>query len=128
MRLWLPEYGKAMYFWGRDLRVDLTSKSLLWVGGQLIEGDTITIDGATGSVYLDEVATSEPQLTGDFSRLMNWADQYRTLGVRTNAETPEDALVAKNLVQKVWAHRTEHMFFDPKRIIHMREMMARHRY
>ena len=116
--------GKPCISGAGDLRVDLTSKSLLWVGGQLIEGDTITIDGATGSVYLDEVATSEPQLTGDFSRLMNWADQYRTLGVRTNAETPEDALIAKKFgAEGIGLSRTEHMFFDPKRIIHMREMI-----
>jgi len=93
-------------------------------GVTLNEGDVITLDGAKGEVMLGEVATLKPDLSGDFSQLMEWADGVRRLKVRTNAETPDDAATARGFgAEGIGLCRTEHMFFDPARIISMREMI-----
>jgi len=107
-----------------DMRADYASKTLVAVGQELNEGDVITIDGSSGEVYLGAVPTLEPELTGDFGRLMEWADEVRELGVRANAETPPDAETATKFgAEGIGLCRTEHMFFGPERIIHMREMI-----
>ncbi len=108
-----------------DLRVDYDNKTLTAAdGGEIKEGAVITIDGATGEVMRGEVPTIQPELTGDFAKLMEWVDEIRTLGVRANAETPKDAETARNFgAEGIGLSRTEHMFFDPERIIHMREMI-----
>ncbi len=107
-----------------DLKVDYNSKVLLALGRKVGEGETITIDGSTGEVMLGEVAMIQPELTGDFARLMEWVDRYRTMGVRANAETPKDAETAREFgAEGIGLSRTEHMFFDPERIVHMREMI-----
>ncbi|VBB69519.1 Pyruvate,phosphate dikinase [invertebrate metagenome] len=88
------------------------------------EGDVVTIDGSTGDVMLGAVAMIQPELTGDFGTLMEWADVIRTMRVRTNAETPNDAATARKFgAEGIGLCRTEHMFFDPKRIIAVREMI-----
>ncbi len=95
------------------------------VGGKTIfQGDWITLDGGTGEVILGEVPTVQPDLSGDFSTVIRWADQYRRLKVRTNADSPEDARVARQFgAEGIGLCRTEHMFFDPERIDVVREMI-----
>ncbi|MFS0771789.1 pyruvate, phosphate dikinase [Sphingomonas sp. 1P08PE] len=95
------------------------------VGGREVrEGDTLTIDGATGEVMAGEVATVQPELAGDFATLMVWADEVRRLKVRANAETPEDCRVAREFgAEGVGLCRTEHMFFDAARITAVRQMI-----
>jgi len=89
-----------------------------------MEGERITLDGATGDVMLGEVATVEPDLSGDFGALMVWADKHRRLKVRTNAETPADCRVARQFgAEGIGLCRTEHMFFDPARITAVRRMI-----
>jgi pyruvate,orthophosphate dikinase len=88
------------------------------------EGDAITIDGTTGDVMLGTIPTVIPELGGPFSELMDWADEVRRLRVRTNADTPQDARVARDFgAEGIGLCRTEHMFFEPDRILAMREMI-----
>ena len=98
---------------------------VLRVGGREVrQGDTLTLDGATGEVMAGEVATVQPELAGDFGVLMGWADQVRRLRVRANAETPNDCKVARDFgAEGVGLCRTEHMFFDAARITAVREMI-----
>ena len=88
------------------------------------EGDLITIDGTAGEVFLGKVPTIEAELSGDFGTLMKWADKYRTMEVRTNADTPKDAKVAREFgAQGIGLCRTEHMFFEEDRIFAIRQMI-----
>jgi pyruvate,orthophosphate dikinase len=107
-----------------ELRID-TAQRTLGVGGMTLkDGDTITIDGGTGEVMAGEVPTVEPELSGDFAVLMDWADQVRKLGVRANADTPADARTARGFgAEGIGLCRTEHMFFEGQRIVAMREMI-----
>ena len=100
-------------------------KKLFEVGKETVkEGDWITLNGSTGEVMAGKVPTIDPVLAGDFGRLMEWADQARTIGVRTNADTPHDAKVAREFgAQGIGLCRTEHMFFEGDRIIAVREMI-----
>ncbi len=95
------------------------------VGTKVVkQGDYISLDGSKGEVYLGEVPTVEPTLTGDFGKLMKWADDVRKLGVRTNADTPHDSAVARKFgAEGIGLTRTEHMFFEGDRIVAMREMI-----
>jgi pyruvate,orthophosphate dikinase len=95
------------------------------VGGRILNaGDLLTIDGATGEVIEGEVPTIEPEVSGDFSTLMSWADSIRRMKVRTNAETPLDAQTARDFgAEGIGLCRTEHMFFDPERIVAVRRMI-----
>jgi len=116
--------GKPCVSGAGELRVDYSAKTLLAMGRTLSEGDVLTLDGSTGSVYLGEVATQQPEMSGDFGRLMEWVDEVRTMGVRANAETPTDAETARKFgAEGIGLSRTEHMFFDPERIVHMRQMI-----
>ncbi len=91
---------------------------------QIKEGDTITIDGSTGRVILGTVPTVKPEISGDFSKLMSWADDIRKLKVRTNSETPFDTKIARDFgAEGIGLCRTEHMFFDEERILSVREMI-----
>jgi len=107
-----------------EIRVDLNAKTMT-VGKTVVkEGDIITLDGAKGEVFLGEVPTLQPELSGDFAHLMEWADAVRRMKVRANAETPDDAATARKFgCEGIGLCRTEHMFFDPKRIIHIRQMI-----
>ena len=88
------------------------------------EGDHITLDGTEGVIYLGEIPTVEPEMSRDFSKLMDWANSYRKLGVRTNADTPKDCKTAREFgAEGLGLCRTEHMFFEGKRIRAMREMI-----
>ncbi|NOG71513.1 pyruvate, phosphate dikinase [Roseicella sp. DB1501] len=97
----------------------------LQAGGQVVNaGETITLDGATGEIFIGSVPMVEPQLSGDFATLMEWADGVRRLKVRTNAETPLDADTARKFgAEGIGLCRTEHMFFDPQRIGAVRQMI-----
>jgi pyruvate, orthophosphate dikinase len=107
-----------------QMRVDYKAETLTCGGKTVVAGDVITLDGAKGEVMLGEVKTIQPELTGDFGILMAWVDEIRDLKVRANAETPEDAETAVKFgAEGIGLSRTEHMFFDPERIIHMREMI-----
>lgn len=96
------------------------------LGGKTIkEGDFISLDGSTGKVYGEQIATVEAEISGDFEKLMSWADKYRTLKVRTNADTPADAKQAASFgAEGIGLCRTEHMFFEADRIKAMREMIV----
>ncbi|HKF64231.1 MAG TPA: pyruvate, phosphate dikinase [Dongiaceae bacterium] len=108
-----------------DLRIDEHQKIMKVRDVAVRDGDLITIDGGTGEVMLGEVPTIQPELSGDFAKLMGWADQYRKLKVRSNAETPADARMARRFgAEGIGLCRTEHMFFDGGRIVAMREMIV----
>ena len=106
------------------INVDYGSQTLAAGGHMINVGDTITLDGATGEVFLGAVPMVEPKLTGEFATLMGWADEVRRLKVRTNAETPLDAETARKFgAEGIGLCRTEHMFFDPARILAVRQMI-----
>lgn len=107
-----------------ELRIDYTGK-FLKVGDLVIkEGDMISIDGSTGEVMNGALALVLPEMTGNFGEFMGWVDEIRKLRVRANAETPKDAQTARQFgAEGIGLCRTEHMFFDPGRINHMREMI-----
>ncbi|MEJ1969657.1 MAG: pyruvate, phosphate dikinase [Rhizomicrobium sp.] len=106
------------------LKIDI-AKGEMVAGRHIIKrGDIITIDGATGAVFKGRVALRQPELTGDFGVLMGWADSIRTLKVRTNADTPEDAATARRFgAEGIGLCRTEHMFFEADRIVAVRQMI-----
>jgi pyruvate,orthophosphate dikinase len=107
-----------------DLSIDLVNKTITIKKRVIKEGDIITLDGTTGTIMAGSVPTLKPQLTGDFATLMSWCDSIRTLKVRANAETPADAEAAKSFgAEGIGLCRTEHMFFEPDRIIAVREMI-----
>ncbi|RJF94856.1 pyruvate, phosphate dikinase [Oleomonas cavernae] len=106
------------------LKIDAAAQTLSVMGTKLKRGDIITIDGSNGEVMLGAVPTVQPELSGDFSTLMGWADAVRRLKVRTNAETPLDAETARRFgAEGIGLCRTEHMFFEADRILAVREMI-----
>ncbi|SEB89709.1 pyruvate phosphate dikinase [Nitratireductor aquibiodomus] len=116
--------GKPCVSGAGSLRVDHRKGVLLAMGQMLKAGDTITIDGATGQVLKGSVPMLQPELSGDFSTIMGWADEARRMRVRANAETPADARTARSFgAEGIGLCRTEHMFFDDGRILAMREMI-----
>ncbi len=116
--------GKPCVSGAGAIRVDYAAGTLQAGGVTLKKGDIITIDGATGQVLKGRVAMQEPALSGDFATLMSWADRARKLGVRANADTPNDARVAVKFgAEGIGLCRTEHMFFDEGRIRAVREMI-----
>jgi pyruvate, orthophosphate dikinase len=107
------------------LRINLELRTMSASGVTLKEGDLITIDGSTGQVIQGEVTMRQPELTGDFATLMEWADSLRRMKVRANADTPADASQARKFgAEGIGLCRTEHMFFDADRIMAMREMIV----
>ncbi len=116
--------GKPCVSGAGGMRVDYQAGTMSAGGRVLKKGETITIDGSTGEVLAGSVAMREPELSGDFARLMEWADAARRLKVRANAETPADARAARSFgAEGIGLCRTEHMFFDDDRILAMREMI-----
>ncbi|MCM1529330.1 MAG: pyruvate, phosphate dikinase [Alistipes sp.] len=108
-----------------DIKMDEANKKFELGGKTFVEGDFISIDGTTGNIYDGIIATVDAQIAGEFGRIMAWADKYRTLKVRTNADTPADAKKARELgAEGIGLCRTEHMFFDPDRIAAFREMIC----
>ncbi len=116
--------GKCAVVGAGDIEIDYDKREFK-VGKVVIkEGDWISLNGSTGDVYLGKIDTKDPEISGYFSRLMQLADKYRRLQVRTNAETPRDAKVAREFgAEGIGLARTEHMFFEGERIMHMREMI-----
>ena len=107
-----------------ELHIDYATQSLIAREETIKAGDIITIDGASGEVMLGRLPTLTAELSDDFGRIMEWVDRIRTLGVRANAETPEDTRTAIRLgAEGIGLSRTEHMFFDAERIIVVREMI-----
>ena len=116
--------GKCCVSGAGAINVDYKAKTVEIEGVVYKEGDYISINGSTGQVYAGEVPTKVPELSGDFKELMDLCDKYTKLQVRTNADTPHDAQVARNFGAKgIGLTRTEHMFFEDKKIIAMREMI-----
>lgn len=117
--------------WGRccvagagDIQINETARKITVQGKTFGPKDTLSIDGSTGEVMPGSIATQEPTLSGNFAKIMRWADKYRTLGIRTNADTPQDAKRAREFgAEGIGLCRTEHMFFQEDRIAAMREMI-----
>ena len=108
-----------------DINMDEENKKFTLAGKEFHEGDWISIDGTTGNIYDGQIKTVDATIAGEFGRVMAWADKYRKLKVRTNADTPTDAKKARELgAEGIGLCRTEHMFFDPDRIGPFREMIC----
>ena len=100
-----------------DIVIDEEKEVFTLGGEEFHKGDYISLDGTTGKIYKGDIKTVEATVSGNFERIMNWADEYRKLGVRTNADTPKDTLNAVKLgAEGIGLCRTEHMFFEPDRI------------
>ncbi len=116
--------GKPCVSGAGSIHVNYADGSFSVMGQVFNAGDIITIDGGTGQVMRGEIPTIKPELSGDFGRIMEWADEVRKLGVRANADTPADARMAKEFgAEGIGLCRTEHMFFDTQRIAAVREMI-----
>ncbi len=108
-----------------DISMDEAHKQFTLGGKTYKEGDWISLDGSTGNIYGERLHTAEAEISGEFGRIMAWADKFRDLEVRTNADTPKDARQAKKFgAEGIGLCRTEHMFFDPERIAAIREMIV----
>ncbi len=116
--------GKPCVAGAGDLRINYAEQMMTVNGTVIRKGDWITIDGGSGEVFAGQMPTVEPELSGDFATLMSWADEFRKLGVRANADIPRDARVARQFgAEGIGLCRTEHMFFEGDRIDAMREMI-----
>ena len=118
--------GRPCVSGSSEININYESKTFKTTSSEVEvkEGDTITIDGSTGRIILGEVQTVKPEISGNFSKLMSWADNFRKLKVRTNSETPLDTKTARDFgAEGIGLCRTEHMFFDEERILSVREMI-----
>ncbi len=117
-------WGKCCVAGAGEIHIDEKTKKITINGKKYGVNDVLSIDGSTGEVMVGAVATRAPSMSGDFAKLMGWADKYRKLGVRTNADTPADSKRAREFgAEGIGLCRTEHMFFEGERIIAMREMI-----
>ena len=116
--------GRPCVSGSSEIDINYENKSFKTSSMEIKEGDVITIDGSTGRIIAGSVSTVKPEISGDFSKLMSWADSFRKLKVRTNSETPKDTKIAKDFgAEGIGLCRTEHMFFDEERILSVREMI-----
>jgi len=116
--------GRPCVSGSSEIDINYENKSFKTSSMEIKEGDIITIDGSTGRIIAGNVSTVKPEISGDFSKLMSWADNFRKLKVRTNSETPKDTKTAKDFgAEGIGLCRTEHMFFDEERILSVREMI-----
>jgi pyruvate,orthophosphate dikinase len=116
--------GRPCVSGSSEIDINYETKSFKTASIEIKEGEVITIDGSTGRIILGSVATVKPEISGDFSKLMSWADSFRKLNIRTNSETPKDTKTAKDFgAEGIGLCRTEHMFFDEERILSVREMI-----
>ena len=116
--------GRPCVSGSSEIDINYDQKTFKTSSAEVKEGDTITIDGSTGRIILGKVPTVKPEISGDFSKLMSWADKIRKLKVRTNSETPLDTKTARDFgAEGIGLCRTEHMFFDEERILSVREMI-----
>ena len=117
-------WGKCCVAGAGEITIDEKGRKITVGGRTFGPDDIISLDGTTGEVMAGEVETQEPKLAGDFKKLMSWADKYRKLKIRTNADSPSDSKQARDFgAEGIGLCRTEHMFFDSDRIIHMRAMI-----
>ncbi len=116
--------GRPCVSGSSEIDINYEKKIFKTSSGEVKEGDIITIDGSSGRIILGNVPTVKPEISGDFSKLMKWADNIRKLRVRTNSETPMDTKIARDFgAEGIGLCRTEHMFFDEERILSVREMI-----
>merc|ERR1711991_574745 len=116
--------GRPCVSGSSEIEIDYENKIFKIKNNEIKEGDLITIDGSTGRIIKGEVKTVKPEISGDFSKLMSWADKFRKLKIRTNSETPLDSKTAREFgAEGIGLCRTEHMFFDEERILSVREMI-----
>nr|WP_321451483.1 pyruvate, phosphate dikinase [uncultured Carboxylicivirga sp.] len=116
--------GKCCVSGAGECKIDAKARTLTASGKTFKEGDWISLNGSTGDIYEGKIATKDPELSGDFAEIMELADKFRKIDVRTNAETERDAKVAREFgAQGIGLCRTEHMFFEGERLIRMREMI-----
>ena len=116
--------GRPCVSGSSEIDINYEKKTFKTSSVEIKEGEIITIDGSTGRIISGRVATLKPEISGDFSKLMSWADNYRKLNIRTNSETPKDTKIAKDFgAEGIGLCRTEHMFFDEERILSVREMI-----
>ncbi|WP_072090944.1 pyruvate, phosphate dikinase [Candidatus Pelagibacter communis] len=116
--------GRPCVSGSSEIDINYENRSFKTSSIEIKEGDIITIDGSTGRIIAGSVSTVKPEISGDFSKLMSWADSFRKLKVRTNSETPKDTKTAKDFgAEGIGLCRTEHMFFDEERILSVREMI-----
>ena len=116
--------GRPCVSGSSEINIDYENKLFKTKEKEVKEGDIITIDGSTGRIIWGEVKTVKPDISGDFSKLMSWADSFRKLKIRTNSETPQDTRIARDFgAEGIGLCRTEHMFFDEERILSVREMI-----
>ncbi|MDC1125812.1 pyruvate, phosphate dikinase [Candidatus Pelagibacter sp.] len=116
--------GRPCVSGSSEIDINYENKSFKTSSIEIKEGEVITIDGSTGRIISGSVATVKPEISGDFSMLMSWADSFRKLNIRTNSETPKDTKTAKDFgAEGIGLCRTEHMFFDEERILSVREMI-----
>ena len=116
--------GRPCVSGSSEIDINYENKSFKTSSMEIKEGDVITIDGSTGRIIAGSVSTVKPEISGDFSKLMSWADSFRKLKIRTNSETPKDTKTAKDFgAEGIGLCRTEHMFFDEERILSVREMI-----
>ena len=117
-------WGRCCVVGAGEMTIDDKGRKMTLKGKTFTHNDVVTINGTTGEVFAGAMPTMEPKLGGDFSTVMKWADKYRTLGIRTNADSPEDAQRARDFgAEGIGLCRTEHMFFGDDRIAAMREMI-----
>ena len=116
--------GRPCVSGSSEIDINYENKTFKTSSTEIKEGDIITIDGSSGRIIEGSVATVKPEISGDFSKLMSWADSFRKLNIRTNSETPKDTKTAKDFgAEGIGLCRTEHMFFDEERILSVREMI-----
>ncbi|MEI7772585.1 MAG: pyruvate, phosphate dikinase, partial [Chloroflexales bacterium] len=116
--------GKPCVAGAGDLRISYADQSVTVGGTTIRKGEWVTLDGSTGEVFAGKMPTVEPEMSGDFAEFMSWADEFRRLGVRANADIPRDAKVARAFgAEGIGLCRTEHMFFEGERIMSVREMI-----
>ena len=116
--------GRPCVSGSSEIDINYEMKTFKTSSMEIKEGDVITIDGSTGRIISGSVATVKPEISGDFSKIMTWADSFRKLNIRTNSETPKDTKTAKDFgAEGIGLCRTEHMFFDEERILSVREMI-----
>jgi len=116
--------GRPCVSGSSEIDINYENKTFKTQSMEIKEGEIITIDGSTGRIISGSVSTVKPEISGDFSKLMSWADRFRKLNIRTNSETPKDTKTAKDFgAEGIGLCRTEHMFFDEERILSVREMI-----
>ena len=116
--------GRPCVSGSSEIEIDYENKLFKTKNKEVKEGELITIDGSTGRIIIGEVKTIKPEISGDFSKIMAWADGFRKLKIRTNSETPLDSKTAREFgAEGIGLCRTEHMFFDEERILSVREMI-----